>query len=917
MAKSKIKKTLIPFIIAIFVFSPIRFDSTLSLNKSYAYFIQPAHFNNENYKIIDNSETWHKSDDLSFEKPVVVTDNATLTIEAGTDIKLNGGLFYIQNGRIIAKGTQDEYVNFSSDNIPFSLVFENTNQNLDPSFLRYVKIENGGINLENPPVFAKYNSKHFLNIALAQEFSSMPAFQYFSGKIHIENSKFKNNKRADIAVISPTPSGLGEYLEVVNSNFESNQQNIALVSNLNCSSGCEERLLLKNNWFGHIEGPTTELSIQKGEIIQGGYYLDGWKHNDLIVDPVIIIPGVMGSQQFLGEWKIDPITHIYDDLINSFEENGYFKNKNLFKFPYQWRDSNKISALNLQGKIEGVINQTKVSKVDLVAHSMGGLIARGYVEEIEGTIYEDTIDQLITLGTPHRGSPEAYLKWEAGEGFDGIVEKLIKHHFKNEAKHYNYDNLYEYIQEKVISIKELLPDYNYLYDVSEEDMREYHENYPRNTFLEELNDGLYLEKLNSVELINVIGNDNTDNTISKIRVVDSTAENRWEHGMPENFYDNKTDRGLEYGEGDETVPDFSAQDIISDKTIKINSSHRELPTKAQCKILEELAQIDEVNCEYIDNIYIPNILLFNVFSPVDIKVITPDGAEIGSGVDDYEGDAFYSKYRLDNGEEIEFLTIPNPQDGEYKILTQGTDNGEYKIEVAKIAEDEATGEIIESTVFMEGIAELNKTGELKVKIQDNEVIKESRDTAPPIITITSPQNKTYLNDQILDIEFEVEDNQTKPENIQTEIYLDNQILESKNIDLALRSLGEHKIKIIARDEAGNQSEETIIFQTNTSLDSLIENIKHYYELGLIKSQGTEKILIKAVKKLKKAEKLIQKIQNHKKIPKNKKNKIIKFVQKRINYYINRIIKYINRKPDKLIKPRAKELLVESLGQVKY
>ena len=93
MIKSKIKKALTLFMVITFIFSPIRFDSTLFLNKSHAYFIQPAHFNNENYKIIDDSETWRKSDDLSFEKPVVVTDNATLTIEAGTDIKLNGGLF--------------------------------------------------------------------------------------------------------------------------------------------------------------------------------------------------------------------------------------------------------------------------------------------------------------------------------------------------------------------------------------------------------------------------------------------------------------------------------------------------------------------------------------------------------------------------------------------------------------------------------------------------------------------------------------------------------------------------------------------------------------------------------------------------------------------------------------------------------
>ena len=417
-------------------------------------------------------------------------------------------------------------------------------------------------------------------------------------------------------------------------------------------------------------------------------------------------------------------------------------------------------------------------------------------------------------------------------------------------------------------------------------------------------------------------------TQTTIRVED-TPENKkplWPDGYPENYDSFFGDHGLEYGEGDETVPLASAIMIPADEEIETNYSHSKLPNKAADIAYECITGKEPTSTA---DIKMPKAFFFiGAFSPIDIQVFYTDqnGIErkIGSGIaNQTEDGAAYFKYYLENengekvGEEIEFLTIPNPQDGEYKIVTQGTGDGKYKIEAAKIAEDEATGEIIESTVFIEGIAELNKTGELKVKIQDNEVIKESRDTAPPTITITSPQNKTYLNDQILNIEFEVKDDKTELENMETEIYLDNQILESKNIDLALRSLGEHKIKIIARDEAGNQSEEEIIFQATTSLDALIKNIKHYYELGLIKSQRTEKILIKAVKKLKKAGKLIQKIQNHKKIPKNKKNKIIKFVQKRINYYINRIIKYINRKPDKLIKPRAKELLAESLEYLKH
>jgi triacylglycerol esterase/lipase EstA (alpha/beta hydrolase family) len=45
------------------------------------------------------------------------------------------------------------------------------------------------------------------------------------------------------------------------------------------------------------------------------------------------------------------------------------------------------------------------SRVDIVAHSMGGLGARWYVERGGGAAF---VDDLVTLGTPHQGSTLAY-----------------------------------------------------------------------------------------------------------------------------------------------------------------------------------------------------------------------------------------------------------------------------------------------------------------------------------------------------------------------------------------------------------------------------------------------------------------------------------------------------------------------------
>jgi len=173
--------------------------------------------------------------------------------------------------------------------------------------------------------------------------------------------------------------------------------------------------------------------------------------------------------------------------------------------------------------------------------------------------------------------------------------------------------------------------------------------------------------------------------------------------MPENFYDETTDMGIEYGYGDETVPLVSANNIISNKTVEISASHNDLPTKAQCYIIKELTGKDD--CEYVDSIdRIVNILTFGVFSPIDIQIIAPDGKRVGKDFEtgeiynEIEG-AYYSGY----GTENEFLTIPNPLEGEYKVLTQGTGSGDFKIETVKISE-QADGSAQEATRDLVGTA---------------------------------------------------------------------------------------------------------------------------------------------------------------------------------------------------------------------
>jgi len=68
-----------------------------------------------------------------------------------------------------------------------------------------------------------------------------------------------------------------------------------------------------------------------------------------------------------------------------------------------YRSSGSIEALAIQLKRE-LDQRVGGGRIDLVAHSMGGLVARFYLQQLGG---ERRVDRLVTLGTPHHGTHAA------------------------------------------------------------------------------------------------------------------------------------------------------------------------------------------------------------------------------------------------------------------------------------------------------------------------------------------------------------------------------------------------------------------------------------------------------------------------------------------------------------------------------
>ena len=106
-----------------------------------------------------------------------------------------------------------------------------------------------------------------------------------------------------------------------------------------------------------------------------------------------------------GFKKIDGYTKLRRNICDAF---GLQQGKTAFDFPYDWRRDNRVAARMLKRAVDRWLPTRRQERpkamVTLVAHSMGGLVSRYYLEVLGG--WSD-VRSLITFGTPYGGSPKA------------------------------------------------------------------------------------------------------------------------------------------------------------------------------------------------------------------------------------------------------------------------------------------------------------------------------------------------------------------------------------------------------------------------------------------------------------------------------------------------------------------------------
>lgn len=430
------------------------------------------------------------------------------------------------------------------------------------------------------------------------------------------------------------------------------------------------------------------------------------------IHPVIVIPGIFGSVNFLGNWNIVPI--VYDKLLNELRLVGYEDGISLFTFPYDWRQRNEDSGNGLKNALSGFLKASSASgrsyvrsdSADVIAHSMGGLVSRSY---IQSSAYQNNVHRLITLGTPNLGAPMAYLLADGLDPQDFLGRSLLAL-FRIFAEEAGYctstrygckvtdPDLYRYILDKVPSARELYPTMAYNPDgvggylIDSQTSKPYPYLAQRNNFLESLNAnvGTLIHNLGSSNIVPIVGQRPTNDTMGYFQVVQTAP---WVLPLWANGYVPNAD-SIKYVAGDDTVPAISADLSKVDSSISSISvnraddgitkiSHMQLPTQLQLTAIKPLigGTRPPFGAGFAD-VAINSSLTFFALSPVDMQVIDPLGRR--TGVDFATGKELSeipgsAVWRSNVPGEPDCIFINNPTKGAYTIKLVGTGNGNYTV----------------------------------------------------------------------------------------------------------------------------------------------------------------------------------------------------------------------------------------------
>jgi triacylglycerol lipase len=139
--------------------------------------------------------------------------------------------------------------------------------------------------------------------------------------------------------------------------------------------------------------------------------------------PIVLMHGMSG----FGQLEVGPVGITYfDGVVEDLTKRG----ESVFVTIVPPYDTSEARAAALATQIDDILKRTGKAKVNLVAHSQGGMDAR-VITSPQGLGYGDRIASVTTIATPHRGSKVAdavlgLLQYVPADVIDSVSGDFLK-----------------------------------------------------------------------------------------------------------------------------------------------------------------------------------------------------------------------------------------------------------------------------------------------------------------------------------------------------------------------------------------------------------------------------------------------------------------------------------------------------------
>lgn len=147
--------------------------------------------------------------------------------------------------------------------------------------------------------------------------------------------------------------------------------------------------------------------------------------------PVVFAHGMAGFDDILGYdyWGDDYGTFVGDPCDGFMETycNGDIDDgQKAFVAQVQPFQSSEVRGLDLADDIEGFMATAGASRVNLIGHSQGGIDIRKAARVLYERRGQTTVRVLLSVSSPHRGSPVAQHVLSLGAGVTSVIDALAR-----------------------------------------------------------------------------------------------------------------------------------------------------------------------------------------------------------------------------------------------------------------------------------------------------------------------------------------------------------------------------------------------------------------------------------------------------------------------------------------------------------